>query len=279
MASNSKNPTQELVKKLREDLNRVLEDARQLELNPRSRSVLSEELQRSAAALNGLLAEIDPVDRPAAVFDPGNPRTVGFFVALALTAQPRKVLSDLKSFYGAGIYALYYDGPFKAYKAISKTETPIYVGMALQGAYGKDGPTTQGTPLAARLNEHRKNIARAAETLDLGDFSYRALVVQSGWEGPSESYLINMFRPLWNKETGILYGFGKHGDSSDTRKNKRSPWDTLHSGRKWASGDHQLDAKSLTEIAESVSGHFGRTVIYKSFEEVLAAFVSGLRQQ
>jgi hypothetical protein len=278
MATTRKNPAQYLVDKLRENLDRVLGDVRELELTARSRSILTEELQRSAAALNGLLAEIDPIERPSAVFDPGNPRTVGFFVALAMTAQPRKPLADLSSFYGAGIYALYYTGKFGAYQPLSSTETPIYVGMALHGAIDKDNPSVKGTPLALRLNEHRKNIQRAAETLDLADFSYRALVVQSGWEGPAEDYLIKMFHPLWNRETKILYGFGKHGDSSETRKNKRSPWDTLHSGRKWADGDHQLDAKSPDEIVKAVAAHFKKVQIFKTFDDILKSFIFGLRQ-
>jgi hypothetical protein len=278
MATTSKNPTQHLVDKLRQDLDRVLGDVRGLELTARSRSILTEELQRSAAALNGLLAEIDPIERPSAVFDPGNPRTVGFFVALAMTAQPRKPLSDLSSFYGSGIYALYYTGKFAAYKPISSTETPIYVGMALHGGVGKDNQSVKGTPLALRLNEHRKNVQRATDTLNLSDFSYRALVVQSGWESPAEDYLIKMFHPLWNRETKILYGFGKHGDSSETRKNKRSPWDTLHSGRKWAEGDHQLDAMSSDEILKAVTAHFKKVQVFTTFDDILKSFIAGLRQ-
>ncbi|HEY4359107.1 MAG TPA: Eco29kI family restriction endonuclease [Acidobacteriaceae bacterium] len=276
--SDSKKPAQKLVEKLREDVNRVLEDARKLELNPRSRSVLSGELQRSAAALNALLADIDPIERPTAIFDPGNPRTVGFFVALALTAQTKKPLASLTSFYGGGIYALYYSGSYAAYKAIAGSETPIYVGMALYGASSKQKALTLGTPLAGRLTEHRKNIERAKETLSLDDFSYRALVVQSGWEAPAEDYLIRMFRPLWNRETNILYGFGKHGDSSETRKNKRSPWDTLHSGRKWAIGEHQVDAKTSDEIIKAVESHFSNTKVFKKFQDVLNDFVSHLQQ-
>ena len=77
----------------------------------------------------------------------------------------------------------------------------------------------------------------------------------------------------------MLYGFGKRGDSSETRKNKRSPWDTLHSGRKWAEGDHQLDAMSAEKILESVASHFIRANVYKTFEDVLQAFISSLRQR
>jgi hypothetical protein len=269
----------QLADRLREDLRKVLEDVRQLELDPRTRSIIGEELQRSAATLNGLIAQLDPIQRPGTVFDPGNPRTVGYFVALAMTAQDKKSLQDLSNFYGAGIYALYYHGEFPSYKLISSTETPIYVGMAVQGASQATKPEAQGQPLAKRLAEHRKNIQRAATTLRVEDFYYRALVVQSGWEDPAEDYLIRLFRPLWNRETAILYGFGKHGDSSQTRRNRRSPWDTLHAGRKWAQGGDQLDAMTLEQIVEKVETHLAGTPVFKSFQDVLFAFLANLKQQ
>jgi hypothetical protein len=278
MAKAPKSPAQELTLKLRQDLERLLADARAVELTPRGRTMLTGELQKSAAALNGLLAELDPVDRPSAVFDPGNPRTVGFFVALAMSAQPRKPLEHLREFYGAGVYALYYKGGFPAYQPISGSDTPIYVGMAVHGSKEHHDPSMMGTSLASRLAEHKKNIQRASETLRIEDFDYRALVVQSGWEGPAEIYLIRMFRPLWNKEIKILQGFGKHGDNVITRANKRSPWDTLHEGRNWAGGEGQTDKRSREEILEQIAVHFDNTTIFNTFEDVFSAFVSGLRQ-
>ena len=131
MRETSKSSAKTLVPKLRNDLEQLLGDARNLELTPKGRSFLSVEIQKSAAALNGLLVELDPIDRPSAVFDPGNPRTVGYFVALALSAQTRRPLAALKDFYGTGVYALYYKGLFGAYRPISGSDTPIYVGMAV----------------------------------------------------------------------------------------------------------------------------------------------------
>jgi hypothetical protein len=236
MKEANKSSAQTLVLKFRNDLEQLLGDPRNLELTPKSRSNLSEEIQKSAVALNGLLTELDPIDRPSAVFDPGNPRTVGYFVALALSAQPRRPLAALKEFYGTGVYALYYKGKFSAYKPISGSDTPIYVGMAVYEPKDRQDLSEMRTSVSTRLGEHKKNIQRASETLNIDDFDYRALVVQSGWEGPAETHLIRMFRPIWNKEVKILQGFGKHGDSITTRANKRSPWDTLHAGRNWAGG-------------------------------------------
>jgi hypothetical protein len=87
-----------------------------------------------------------------------------------------------------------------------------------------------------------------------------------------------MFRPIWNKEVKILQGFGKHGDSITTRANKRSPWDTLHAGRNWAGGEGQTDKKTSAQIEQQLIAHFEKTIVYKTFEDVFAAFVSGLKQ-
>ena len=37
-----------------------------------------------AVWIRALMAELDPVARPRALFDPGNPKTIGFFIALAM---------------------------------------------------------------------------------------------------------------------------------------------------------------------------------------------------
>jgi hypothetical protein len=271
-------PTNPIILKLREDLANLKEQARNAELTPRGRQSLNEEIRRAAQELNNFLAELDPVRRPGSVFDPGNPRTIGFFVALGLTAQVRLPLGDLHSFYGAGIYALYYEGDFPKYAPISGTETPIYVGMAVYGGEGGHDPAQQGTPLAGRLGEHKRNIERAIETLAIDDFKYRSLVIRSGWESSAENYLIRLFKPIWNRETNIIFGFGKHGDSAETRRNRRSPWDTLHQGRSWAGAEALTDAKSPDRIADELERHFAATRVYKSHDEIIDQFVETLRQ-
>jgi hypothetical protein len=135
----------------------------------------------------------------------------------------------------------------------------------------------QGDRLSRRLEDHRKNIGKATTTLAIGDFDYRALVVQSGWETPAEDYLIHLFRPIWNSETNILYGLGKHGDAAETRGNRRSPWDTLHPGRDWAAGS-KLDARTIAQITDDLTRHFVNTRVFKSIDEVLAEFIAELRQ-
>ncbi len=206
--------------------------------------------------LERLLQEADPVQLPTLMFDPGDAQVVGELIANTLLHQPRQGLETLPQFYGSGVYALYYNGPFRAYSPLVGHETPIYVGKADPANSHAVTAADQGRTLRNRLSEHAKTIA-AAENLELPDFEVRYLVVRSAWQGTAEHYLINRFRPIWNKETKICYGFGKHGDSPKTRKNKRSPWDTLHAGRKWASGPENVDNKSsVAEIEAHIAAHF-----------------------
>ena len=117
----------------------------------------------------------------------------------------------------------------------------------------------EGDRLSNRLNDHRKNIGKAA-TLQLEDFEYRALVVQTGWQTAAEDYLIHLFKPIWNNEVKICYGFGKHGDDPGTRANLRSPWDTLHPGRVWAHRDPNMkDARSAKRIVEDIAATSSET--------------------
>ena len=103
--------------------------------------------------------------------------------------------------------------------------------------------------------------------------------MSSGWQGAAEDYLIDTFRPVWNNETGICYGFGKHGDAPTTRANQRSPWDTLHPGRSWAWRDPAMaNARTRENIVADLVDHFSNSTIYRSIEQILHEFVNELRQ-
>lgn len=244
--------------------------------NPR-RKKLEIQIREAIDGLTTLLGRLDPIAPPTSVFDPSNPKVVGRFVALALVAQDRHPLAEIPRFYGSGVYAIYYRGAFPAYQAISGTETPIYVGQAAPAISNARTPMEQGAKLCGRLSDHRKNIGKADTTLNLADFEFRSLVVQSGWETAAEDYLIHLFRPIWNSETNILYGLGKHGNSATTRANKRSPWDTLHPGRAWAVATTE-DAKSIGQIEAELAAHFVEHPTYADLEAVLASFIAELRQ-
>lgn len=240
--------------------------------NP-ARKQLMERVGKMQDQLERLSRKVDPNELPDSFFDPSEPSLIGNFVALALIAQDRKPLATLKRFYGSGIYAIYYIGPAGIYAPISGTETPIYIGKADPQGSPKN-VIEQGTKLADRLGEHRKNIEKV-EGIEIQDFECRALAVQSGYQAAAESHLIRLFRPIWNNETRILFGIGKHGDSSTTRANNKSPFDTVHPGRAWAAGNPE--AKSVSAIHTEVASHFQTATIFHDTATVFEAFVANIK--
>jgi len=241
---------------------------------PSRKSVLGA-IAEMQEALDRLTRDLDPVALPEAFFDPTEPRLIGHFVALALIAQDRRPLANVSKSYGSGVYAIYYTGDADIYAPISGTETPIYVGKADPPAHAKS-VTEQLTKLTDRLAEHRKNIDKVAG-IELADFECRALAVQSGYQASAEIHLIRLFEPIWNNESRILFGLGKHGDASTTRANNKSPWDTIHPGRAWA--QRSPEAKTIAEISAEVAAHFERAKIFMTPEDVFEAFARGIRQQ
>lgn len=228
--------------------------------------------------LRKVMEDLDPIKHPGFVFDPSNPNVAGRIVGITMIAQDRRPLATVERFYGSGVYAIYYNGKFPAYKSISKREHPIYVGKADPAEPASKTAMEQGDRLANRLNDHRKNIAKAASTLNLDDFEYRALVVQTGWQTSAEDYLIHLFKPIWNNEVGICYGFGKHGDDPATRANLRSPWDTLHPGRDWAHRDPKMkDARPSERIVEDIKQHLAKYPPLGSIDQILRRFIDEMR--
>ena len=270
----NRSSSQSLIEQFRESIERLPDAA---SLPARQRKILEAQLRSVIDELGERIADLDPISQPVAIFDPSNPKVVGRFVSLALVAQDRCSLNDVPKTYGSGVYAIYYKGEFEPYDIISGSETPIYVGQAAPSIRNARSAREQGAKLSSRLNEHRKNIAKAHSTLNLEDFEYRSLVIQSGWETAAEDYLIHLFKPIWNSETNILYGLGKHGDSAETRQNSRSPWDTMHPGRAWAAKSAN-DAKRPEVISEELIAHFARYPAFASVDEVLASFLDELKQ-
>jgi hypothetical protein len=186
----------------------------------------------------------------------GRSDSIAKFFAFSFTNQEKRPLDKLVDtpFFGSGVYAIYYHGKAeKAYLPLSRTETPIYVGKADPRNPQAETVEEQGQSLYARLKEHSKSIAKAS--LPLVDFHYRAAPIQTGMQAAVEDFMIRLFRPIWNKEIKICYGIGKHGDSAKTRANKRSPWDTMHPGRKWAAST-KSDQMSRNEIESRIANHF-----------------------
>lgn len=222
----------------------------------RKRKILRREGCDLIAALERLVIDLDPVKQPMEVLDPSDPHTVGEVIAGRLLAQPRVPLASIEKFYGSGVYAIYYIGSFRAYRLASGTGTPLYVGKADPKTPAARTPEAQGIRLFRRLQDHQKS-TRSATNLDVDHFECRYLVVKSAWQVTAETYLIDRFKPIWNKEVKICYGFGKHGDSSKTRRNKRSPWDTLHPGRPSAlTEDTTPNELSQEQIVELIFTHY-----------------------
>ncbi len=213
-------------------------------------------LRISVQSLEVLGHQLSPLKMPKTVFDPSDPQVVGRLIGDTMLEQERVPLGSVDKFYGSGVYAIYYLGRFDAYKPISRTDTPIYVGKANpEDRYARD-VREQGDRLANRLGEHKKSISRA-KNLDINDFECRYLVVKTAWESTAEDYLINLFRPVWNNEMRVCFGFGKHGDSAEVRGNTRSPWDTLHPGRPWAKKKgNKPNPLGVRGIKKQIAEHF-----------------------
>jgi hypothetical protein len=224
---------------------------------------------------NGRRPEGAPVTKERAQVLPFNPldkMNLGSSVAEALISAKAHPLDNIPAFNGVGIYAIYYCGPFKAYKLISAAnkdklaqQVPIYVGKAVPAGARKGhvlADALQSKSLSKRLAEHAESI-RWAKNLDIGDFMCRYLIVDEIWIPLGESLMIAKFAPLWN---AIVDGFGNHDPGQGQYQGLRPRWDVLHPGRPWAmkckertesDADILRDAHSyLSNISLPTSAHF-----------------------
>jgi len=196
-------------------------------------------------------------------FNPLSKRNLGDSVAKAAVQGPVYPLPPEK-FPGAGVYLIYYFGSFPAYKEIASHNRgadpnfPIYVGKAVpkgarKGGFGLD--EDPGFVLHGRLSEHASSIIHA-ENLSIDDFSCRYLVVDDIWIPLAESLLIERYQPIWNKQVD---GFGNHDPGAGRRKQRKSPWDSLHPGRPWA---NLLDPPSSgpDEVSEKAQLYLGQVI-------------------
>jgi hypothetical protein len=171
-------------------------------------------------------------------YDPLDKRNLAESVVRAMLERNVEPLPPGEPFLGAGIYALYYTGPFPAYQPIAEANRdgrfaqPIYVGRAIPagGRRGVLKSSTANTALYTRLSQHGMSVQQALD-LELDDFRCRFLVVDDIWIPLAENLLIETFRPLWNI---VIDGFGNHDPGGGRTKQKRSAWDELHAGRAWA---------------------------------------------
>jgi hypothetical protein len=220
------------------------------------------------AALQQTREQVSPVRFGTIGITLGRSDSIAKFFAFSFNNQEKRSLDKLidSPFYGSGVYAIYYHGKTEtAYLPLSCTETPIYVGKADPKNPQAETVEEQGQALYSRLKEHARNIEKTK--LQLSDFCYRAAPIQSGMQAAVEDFMIRLFRPIWNKEIKICYGIGKHGDSAKTRANKRSPWDTMHPGRKWAEAT-KTDQMNRAEIEAKIGSHFKENPVIADKEKL-----------
>lgn len=226
------------------------------ETGPGIRKRLIEQCGTLVDELLTLQIRADEIKHPDEILNPADPRVIGKLVAAHLLRRPFVRLEAIPTFYGSGVYALYYSGNAPAYQPIVKNQTPIYIGRSEPATAEATTSVEQGTRLHRRLQDHVRSI-RGVQNLSIGDFRCRFSVVVTAWEAVAESYLIRQFKPVWNKEIGVLQGFGKHGDEPTTRQNLRSSWDTIHPGRKATRSSSPSPTQSeVDEIWSRVANHF-----------------------
>lgn len=196
---------------------------------------------------------------PADPYNPLDKLNLGQSIVTAMLAGPCAPLPTASTprFVGAGVYAIYYSGPFPAYASVSKPDCggdPIYVGKAIPsgGRQGSFGLAPQvSNALYNRLKEHAGSLAQA-QNLELADFACRYLVVDDIWIPLGESLLIAQYQPVWNS---VVDGFGNHPPGTGRAAGRRPLWDELHPGRPWANA---LPAPAMTTeaIQEAITAHF-----------------------
>jgi hypothetical protein len=235
-------------------------------LPKRSLNRLLDRSREMSERLSGFARMIDPATHQD-IYDPSHPEAAADLVARKLIEQGRKQLSPLKAFWGSGVYALYYQGSHPAYQLISGRDIPIYVGKADPDRSNATNAREQGQRLFKRLLEHAKSINAAERYADanpelgvvpirIGEFQCRFLVLASAYAGAVEAALIRHYQPVWNREMKVCIGFGKHGDSAETRTNTRSDWDTLHPGREWATRAGNVpNRRSPAQIQDDIIKH------------------------
>ncbi|WP_022726949.1 Eco29kI family restriction endonuclease [Fodinicurvata sediminis] len=198
-------------------------------------------------------------------YNPLDKRNLGASVAEALLERDPVRLDDLESFEGAGVYALYYTGPFEPYRPMAERnkegrfEWPIYVGEAMpkgsrKGTDNLDDPP--GAVLFKRLKDHRKSIQQA-ENLETWDFFCRYLSVEQHFISLGEALLISKFAPLWNK---FIDGFGNHNPGKGRHAGLRPRWDVLHPGRPWTL-NLQGRPETYEQIVAEIETHLRTTPI------------------
>jgi hypothetical protein len=184
-------------------------------------------------------------------------------------------LGSVGQLLGAGIYVIYYTGPFSPYASVAAANRdgafacPIYIGKAIPKGGRKGGLANDALSvsraLADRLRQHATSIEEAIN-LNLADFNVRHLVVDDIWIPLGENMLIETFKPVWNR---AIDGFGNKDPGRRRATQYKSPWDVLHPGRSFAV---KLASSSLTAefLLQRVDDYFAGRPLAKLPKVIVA---------
>ncbi len=127
-------------------------------------------------------------------YNPLAKENLGKSVADALLERELGPLPPPEKFIAAGVYAIYYNGPFKAYAPLTeqnraaakrgRPERPIYIGKAVPAGARKGGfglGASPGLVLYNRLSEHLDSIRQAKSPPNLDDFRCRDIAAGDMW--------------------------------------------------------------------------------------------------
>lgn len=177
-------------------------------------------------------------DKP---YNPLQKKNLAESIVREILGQAPRPMHKTEDLSGAGVYIIYYVGDLQIYRPVAdknvekRFEQPIYIGKAIpkggrKGGFTDDDSASRGTALRDRIGQHHTSIEEASN-LKVGDFSFRALVVDEIFIPLGENMLIERFRPVWNL---VIDGFGNKDPGKRRKDQYRSAWDVLHPGRRFA---------------------------------------------
>jgi hypothetical protein len=196
------------------------------------------------------------------VYNPLDKLNLARSIEMELLARPVLPLADVDTVAGAGVYVIYYTGPFPAYGPIVNTPPsdplarPIYIGKAIPKGGRKGGlrivATSGKSALRDRLRQHKVSVDEATN-LDINDFCFRYLVVDDIWIPLGVNMLIETFKPVWNR---AIDGFGNKDPGKRRKTQIKSPWDVLHPGRSVARNTTISPALTVELLEQRIDDYF-----------------------
>ena len=198
-----------------------------------------------------------PDANPPEPFNPLDKRNLAETIAMAIGRSEVHQVPPTP-FNAAGLYFIYYDGPFPAYAPLVASNKdgcvlPIYIGKGMPRGVRKGGgeakPGRSG--IHPRLVNHANSIGEVAN-LEIAHFRCRWLSVDEAFIHLSEILLIRKYQPVWNV---VVDGFGNNPVGGPRQAGKRSEWDTIHPGRRSRAAEG-VDPAREGQLLVAIATHF-----------------------